>query len=229
MKPALGQKAGDRSTFIDVDASPTAGPPADSSTAGPSHPPPAPTRPSNSPASRPPAYRGAVQVSQTPAKRGLPSTEGARHAKLSKIASPTPVRPARQETRDRGQLAAAKAGPAKMRAEDPWARYRKVYEIMIDDFTTVAIRKDKSYEPVIVRSFREDRAPTTKTKRLHEIRHENLLALLESFSFEGYRYLILERVSVSLVEVVASPHYPTVHELTAVLGQVSPGCVLHGI
>jgi hypothetical protein len=144
--------------------------------------------------------------------------------KLSKIASPTPVRPARQNTRGRVQLAAAKSGTGthamKMRTEDPWARYRKVYEIMIDDFTTVAIRKDKSYEPVIVRSFREDRAPTAKTKKLHEIRYENLLTLLESFSFEGYRYLILSRVSVSLIEVVASPHYPTVHELAVVLGQV---------
>jgi hypothetical protein len=57
-----------------------------------------------------------------------------RPMKLPKIASPTPSHPAGEDTRPGGQLA-AKAGPgthhaAKIRAEDPWARYQ-VYEIKI--------------------------------------------------------------------------------------------------
>jgi hypothetical protein len=108
-----------------------------------------------------------------------------------------------------------------MIAGDPWELYRKVYDIMIDDFVTVAVRKDKSYEPVMVRTYREDGSPTAETKKLHQIHHDNLLALHESFSFRGYRHLILERETISLIEVVACPHYPTVHELVAVVGQVS--------
>lgn len=115
-----------------------------------------------------------------------------------------------------------------MRAENPWVLYRKVYEIMIDGFVTVAIHKDKSHEPVIVRSFREDGASKAKTKKLHEIRHKNVLTLLESFSYKGYRYLILERISVSLVEVVACPHYLTKDELVAFLGQVSSEACCRG-
>jgi hypothetical protein len=53
---------------------------------------------------------------------------------------------------------------------------------MIDGLVTVAIHKDRSYEPVIVRSFREDGAPKAKTKKLHEIHHNNVLTLLESLT-----------------------------------------------
>jgi hypothetical protein len=107
-----------------------------------------------------------------------------------------------------------------MIAGDPWELYRKVYDIMIDGFVTAAVRKD-SYEPVMVRSYREDGPPTARTKKLHEIHHDNLLILHESFNFKGYCHLILERESISLVEVVACPHYSTIHELVAIVGQVS--------
>jgi hypothetical protein len=228
-KQALTQKARGRPhTMINVDAA--------ASTEASSHPPSVPVPPikspangSNSPAGHASAHRGAVTASQSATKRGLLSAEATRPAKLAKGSSPTPVRPGAQVARTGRPLAAAR-GPGlgvrhtvRMRAEDPWTRYKKLYEIMLDDFTTVAVHKDKSYDPVIVRNFREDKAIAARTKTLHEIRHENLLVLLESFSFKGYRYLIFERISVSLVEVVACPHSPSVHELVAVIGQVSSG------
>lgn len=220
-EPALTQEARGRPlTMIDVDAaaSAEASPPLS-----------APAPPLKSPAggSRPAgsasAHRGGVTASQTAVKRGLPSEKGTRPTKLSKLTSPTPratmpVAPAE------GQVAAGVQHPVRMRAEDPWARYKKLYEIMLDDFTTVAVHKGRAYEPVIVRSFREDETPTARTKKIHELRHENLLALVESFSFKGYRHFVFERISVSLVEVVACPHKPSVHELVAVIRQVS-SCV----
>ena len=74
--------------------------------------------------------------------------------KLPKIASTPPSSPAGQDTRSGEQLA-AEAGPgthraAKMRAEDPWARYQKVYEIKVDYFVIAAISKDKFHDLVIV-------------------------------------------------------------------------------
>jgi hypothetical protein len=143
-----------------------------------------------------------------------------RPMKLPKTASPKPSRPAGQDAPSGGQSAQAEAAPgthfaAKIRAEDPWARYQKVYEIKLDRFATAAIRRDRFYDPVIVRSFREDVGPTPKTKKLHEIRHENLFTLIESFSFKNNRYLIF------VVQVVAGPHYLTVYELVVILGQVS--------
>jgi hypothetical protein len=230
---ALTQEARGRPhTMINVDAG---------ASAEASHPPSAPVPPSkipaagsSSPAGSASTHRGAATASKTATKRGLPSEGGNRPAKLAKVTSPRP-RPAAQVAPAAGQLAATRRPgqgvhhTARMRVEDPWARYKKLYEIMLDDFTTVAVHRGKAYEPVIVRSFREGETPTARTKKLHEVRHENLLTLVESFSFKGYRHLIFERISVSLVEVVACPHKPTVHELVAVIGQVSSGvcCLGH--
>ena len=91
---------------------------------------------------------------------------------------------------------------------------------MIDSFITAAICKN-SYKPVMVRSYREDGLPIATIKKLHEIHHDNLLILHESFSFKGYCHLILKRKSISLVKVVACPHYPTIYKLVAIVRQVS--------
>ncbi len=55
---------------------------------------------------------------------------------------------------------------------------------------------------------------------LHHIRHDNFVAVLESFSFEGFFYVILERMNISLVQIVASPPYPDEQELAAILERI---------
>lgn len=55
---------------------------------------------------------------------------------------------------------------------------------------------------------------------LHYIRHDNFVTALESFSFEEFFYVILERMNISLVQIVASPPYLGEQELTVILGQV---------
>lgn len=215
------REAGDRHTLVDVDLGLPVGPGAGVAEGGSPRSPPERMSPSRSPADHRQAQRGAGKSPKTPNKRALPSASGGPPTKLIKTASTTPVR---ATLAARHLPATADPGThrvAKMREEDPWARYRKVYEIMIDGFVTVAIRKDKTREPVIVRRFLENGPPAAETKKLHELHHENILTL-ESFSFEGYRHLILERISVSLVDVVACPHYLSVPELVAILKQVSP-------
>ena len=56
---------------------------------------------------------------------------------------------------------------------------------------------------------------------LHHIRHDNFVAVLESFSFEKFFYVILERMNISLVQIVASSLYFDEQELTAILGQIA--------
>ncbi len=60
-----------------------------------------------------------------------------------------------------------------------------------------------------------------KLHMLHHIRHDNFVVVLESFSFEGFFYVILERMDISLVQIVASSFYLGEQELAAILEQVA--------
>jgi len=55
---------------------------------------------------------------------------------------------------------------------------------------------------------------------LHHIQHDNFVAVLESFSFEKFFYVILERMNISLVQIVASSLYFNEQELTVILEQI---------
>lgn len=59
-----------------------------------------------------------------------------------------------------------------------------------------------------------------KLDMLQQIRHENFVAFLESFRFQECSYAVLQHVSISLVQIVASPPYPTELQLAAIIGQV---------
>jgi len=106
-----------------------------------------------------------------------------------------------------------------MKNESPWKSYKKVFQLKLDRFITVAVRKEPLRKRVVVKSFS---GPDSHEKlhMLHHIRHDNFVAVLESFSFEGSFYVILERMDISLVQIVASPPYPGEQELAAILGQV---------
>ena len=43
---------------------------------------------------------------------------------------------------------------------------------------------------------------------IHSIRHDHIVTVLGTFRFEGSFYVVLERMAISLVQVVASPPYP---------------------
>ncbi len=106
-----------------------------------------------------------------------------------------------------------------MKNESPWKSYKKVFQLKLDRFITVAVRKEPLRKRVVVKSFS---GPDSHEKlhMLHHIRHDNFVAVLESFSFEESFYVILERMDISLVQIVASPPYPGEQELAAILGQV---------
>ncbi len=89
------------------------------------------------------------------------------------------------------------------------------FQLKLDRFITVAVRKEPLRKRVVVKSFSHE-----KLYMLHHIRHDNFVAVLESFNFEGSFYVILERMNISLVQIVASPPYPGEQELAAILGQV---------
>ena len=55
---------------------------------------------------------------------------------------------------------------------------------------------------------------------IHNTRHDNIVAVLETFRFGGSFYVILERMGISLLQIVASPPYPGEQELAAISGQV---------
>ncbi len=107
-----------------------------------------------------------------------------------------------------------------MKNESPWKSYRKIFQLKLDRFITVAVRREPLRKRVVVKSFSGSDSHE-KLHMLHHIRHDNFVAVLESFSFEESFYVILERMNISLVQIVASPSYPGEQELATILGQVN--------
>jgi hypothetical protein len=104
--------------------------------------------------------------------------------------------------------------------ESPWNSFRKVYELKMDCFITVATSKDHYGHLVSVKAFPEQEA-AGKVAMLQRIRHDKFLGMLECFSFENCLHVIFEHVPITLAQVVLSPPYLTELELAAILGQVN--------
>ena len=111
--------------------------------------------------------------------------------------------------------------------ESPWNSLQKVYELKLDGYIAVAIRKPPSCELVTVKNLNgTDR--DEKVKRLQQTQHENFVTFLEAFHFKGSMYTVHDYVPISLAHLVASPAYPTEPQLAAILGQVSLIFILAG-
>jgi hypothetical protein len=107
-----------------------------------------------------------------------------------------------------------------IKKESPWGIYTKIYNLKLDCWVTVAAAKGPSRKRVAVKSFSEPDS-YQKVRMLYQIRHDNFVTVLESFSFEETFYVVLERMAITLDQIVVSPPYPSEQELAAILGQVS--------
>ena len=73
---------------------------------------------------------------------------------------------------------------------------------------------------VIVKIFSESDAQE-ELRMIHSIRHDYIVTVLETLRFEGSFYVVLERMTISLVQITASP-YPGEQGPAAILGKVCP-------
>jgi len=104
----------------------------------------------------------------------------------------------------------------RMKNESSWKSYKKIFQLKLDHFITVVVRKESLRKRVIVKSFSRSDSHE-KLHMLHHIQHDNFVVVLESFSFEKFFYVILERMNISLVQIVASSLYFNEQELTVIL------------
>ena len=123
------------------------------------------------------------------------------------------------------------AGNVRMKHSSPWDSYKELFDLMLEDSVTIAIRKNITSQKdalfVAVRKFSGPDADR-KVDMLRRIRNENFLALLECFSFGESRYVVLEheinkeeKLPVTLRQFALISPYPTEEQLAVILGQVS--------
>lgn len=106
-----------------------------------------------------------------------------------------------------------------MKDGSPWDSYRLIFQHKFVHFVTVAVRKESPRKRVIVKNFSGRDFPR-ELEMIHSIRHDKIVTVLETFRFDGSFHVILERVAISLLQIVASPPYPGEEGLAAILGQV---------
>ncbi len=107
----------------------------------------------------------------------------------------------------------------RMKNESSWKSYKKIFQLKLDRFITVVVRKESLCKRVVVKSFLKSDSHE-KLHMLHHIWHNNFVAVLESFSFKKFFYVILERMNISLVHIIASSFYLDEQELTVILEQI---------
>ncbi len=108
-----------------------------------------------------------------------------------------------------------------MKDGSPWDSYSKIFQLKYHNFVHVAARKRSPRKCVLVKSFAAVSDSQVELEMIHSIRHDHIVSVLETFRFEGSFYVVLERMAISLVQIVASPPYPGEQELAAILGQVN--------
>jgi len=107
----------------------------------------------------------------------------------------------------------------RMKNESSWKSYKKIFQLKLDHFITVVVQKEFLRKRVVVKSFSRSDSHE-KLYMLHHIQHDNFVAVLKSFSFERFFYVILEHMNISLVQIVASSLYFDEQELTVILEQI---------
>ena len=110
-------------------------------------------------------------------------------------------------------------GSGKIKHESPWKTYDAGYDLKLESFVKVAVRKAPQHGKVAIRKF-ADRDATRELDMLRRVRHERFVQVLEIFEFETVYYVVFEHVLVTLREVVGSAAFPTERQLAAILGQV---------
>jgi hypothetical protein len=126
------------------------------------------------------------------------------------------------------QLQSEKQQCSRIRHESPWKMYTRGYELKLDQFITVAIRKAPQAGKVAIKEI-ATKDINLKLQMLRTIRHDKFVALLEIFKFDERCYAVFEHIFVTIAQVAACPAYPTEPQLAAILGQVSlnPELALH--
>lgn len=84
----------------------------------------------------------------------------------------------------------------------------------------IAARKRAPWKRIVVKSFAAGSDSQEELQMIYSLRYNHIITVLETFRFEGLFYIVLERIAISLVQIVASPPYPGEQELAAILGQV---------
>ncbi|KAK5044692.1 hypothetical protein LTR84_010584 [Exophiala bonariae] len=108
----------------------------------------------------------------------------------------------------------------RIKHESPWKAYKSGYDLKLDQFVTVAVRKAPGAGKVAIREFdRQD--GDRKIEMLWSVRHERFVNLLEIFEVGDTYYAVFEHIFVTLVQVVNCPAYPTERQLAAIIGQVN--------
>ena len=115
----------------------------------------------------------------------------------------------------------------RMKDGSPWDSYWKSFQVKYTEFVTVAVRKEGRRKCVVVKSFLAGADSQQQLEMIHDIRHDNIVTVLETFRHEGSFHVVLERIPISLVQIVASPPYPGEQELAAILGQVDEADMKH--
>ncbi len=102
---------------------------------------------------------------------------------------------------------------------NPWKKYLAVCDIL--DFNgkvTLSAQKTDPDKLVNIRLFTDETGRTFQNYR--QLRHENIVIMLESFKHDGKLFVVLEDMALPLKQVVNCPVYPTQRQLVAILRQV---------
>ena len=110
-------------------------------------------------------------------------------------------------------------GSGRIKHDSPWKSYEEGYDLKLESFVKVAVRKAPLHGKVAIRKF-AGRNATCELDMLRRVRHERFVQVLEVFEFETVYHVVFEHVSVTLREVVGCAAFPSERQLAAILGQV---------
>ncbi len=118
----------------------------------------------------------------------------------------------------------------RVKDEFPWRTYDEDYNLRIDGLITIAKKKrsaskmtateDRSASEVVAIRKLSDSSRSENLFRLLQIQRQYFVKCIETYEFEADLYIVLEHMSISLVQVVAASIHPQEAHVTAIVEQI---------
>ena len=117
-----------------------------------------------------------------------------------------------------------------MKKESPWQTYNKGYDLKVSELVTV-IKKRQSVskmlvtdshsasEVIVIRKL-SDSSRNVNLSMFLQVQGEYFIKCIEAYKFRADLYIVLEHMSISLLQVVAAPVQPQKAHMAAIVKQV---------
>lgn len=109
-----------------------------------------------------------------------------------------------------------------LQSGSPWKRYREILALLdLGDKVVVACERNAPGKHVNIRRFPRDEKEAERLSWFRNMRHANIVSVLEIFAGQRMLYVVLEQMQAPIDHLIRCLRQPSADEIGTIIGQVS--------